>query len=76
MLRNNCAYKILRDNCAYRGSIGTTKSKVLRKAIALMEVAVEAKEQHNLLGIFEEKRHLVREIVEFNYLTTKRFRRV
>ncbi|MCX8048169.1 MAG: hypothetical protein N3A55_00725 [Methylohalobius sp.] len=41
-----------------------------------MEVAVEAKEQHNLLGIFEEKRRLVREIVEFNYLTTKRFRRV
>lgn len=42
---------------------GTTKSEVLRKAIALMEVAVEAKEKHNRLGILDEERHLVREIV-------------
>lgn len=42
---------------------GTTKSDILRKAIALMEVAVEAKEKHNRLGVFDEEQHLVREIV-------------
>jgi len=41
----------------------TTKSDVLRKAIALMEAAVSAK-QHNLkVGILNEDDDLVREIV-------------
>jgi predicted transcriptional regulator len=42
---------------------GTTKSDILRKAIALMEVAVEAKQHQNRLGIFDQQQHLVREIV-------------
>ncbi len=42
---------------------GTTKSDILRKAIALMEVAVDAKQHQNKLGILDEQRHLVREIV-------------
>ena len=40
-----------------------TKSDVLRKAIALMDVAVQAKEKHQKLGIMDENQQLVTEIV-------------
>ena len=44
-------------------SIGGTKSDVLRKAIALMEVAVEAKRQGKKFGIAEKDQPLATEIV-------------
>lgn len=43
--------------------IGGTKSEVLRKAIALMEVAVEAKRQGKKFGIAEKEQPLATEIV-------------
>lgn len=43
--------------------IGGTKSDVLRKAIVLMEVAVEAKRQGRKLGIAEKDQPLATEIV-------------
>ena len=42
---------------------GGTKSDVLRKAIALMEVAVEAKRQGRKFGIAEKDQPLATEIV-------------
>jgi predicted transcriptional regulator len=42
---------------------GGTKSDVLRKAIALMEVAVEAKRQGRKFGIAERDQPLATEIV-------------
>lgn len=44
-------------------SIGGTKSEVLRKAIALMEVAVEAKRQGKKFGIAEKNQTLTTEII-------------
>lgn len=44
----------------------TSKSEVLRKAIALIDVAIDAKEQNQKLGVFENKDaqpHLIKEIV-------------
>ncbi|HEX4951186.1 MAG TPA: DNA-binding protein [Blastocatellia bacterium] len=43
--------------------IGGTKSEVLRKAIVLMEVAVEAKRQGRKFGIAEKDQPLATEIV-------------
>ncbi|NOT56142.1 MAG: DNA-binding protein [Deltaproteobacteria bacterium] len=40
-----------------------TKSDVLRKAIVLMELAVQAKDQQQKLGIIDKDRHIVTEIV-------------
>jgi len=40
-----------------------TKSDVLRKAIVLMELAVQAKEKEQKLGIIDKDRHVVTEIV-------------
>ncbi len=42
---------------------GGTKSDVLRKAIALMEVAVEAKRQGKKFGIADKDQQLATEIV-------------
>jgi predicted transcriptional regulator len=44
-------------------SIGGTKSEVLRKAIALMQVAVEAKKQGKKFGIAEKDQPLATEII-------------
>ena len=44
-------------------SIGGTKSEVLRKAIALMEVMVEAKKQGKKFGIAEKDQPLATEII-------------
>jgi predicted transcriptional regulator len=44
-------------------TIGGTKSDVLRKAIALMEVAVEAKRQGKKFGIAEKDQPLATEII-------------
>ena len=40
-----------------------TKSDVLRKAIVLMELAVQAKDREQKLGIIDKNRHVVTEIV-------------
>ena len=40
-----------------------SKSDVLRKAIVLMELAVQAKEKEQKLGIIDKDRHVVTEIV-------------
>ena len=45
------------------GNIGGTKSDVLRKAIALMEVAVDAKRQGKKFGIAEKDQQLATEII-------------
>lgn len=45
------------------GKIGGTKSEVLRKAIVLMGVAVEAKRQGKKFGIAEKDQALTTEIV-------------
>lgn len=42
---------------------GSTKSEVLRKAIVLMEVAVDAKRQGKKFGIAEKDQQLATEIV-------------
>lgn len=44
-------------------SIGGTKSDVLRKGIALMQVAIEAKRQGKKFGIAEKDQTLATEIV-------------
>ena len=41
----------------------STKSAILRKAIALFDVATEAKEQKQRLGLFDQNRQMVTEIV-------------
>jgi predicted transcriptional regulator len=43
--------------------MGGTKSDVLRKAIALMEIAVDAKRQGKKFGIAEKDQQLATEIV-------------
>lgn len=40
----------------------TTKSEVLRKSIALMEVAVQEKERGNQLGVFKDHQ-IIKEII-------------
>ena len=45
------------------GETHSTKSEVLRKAIALMEVAVEAAEKGQKLGILDKDRNVTTEIV-------------
>ena len=42
---------------------GTNKSEILRKALALYEVANSAKEDGNRLGIVSKDRQLITEIV-------------
>jgi hypothetical protein len=42
---------------------GTNKSEILRKALALFEVANEAKERGNKLGILSKDRQVLTEIV-------------
>lgn len=42
-----------------------SKSDVLRKAIVLMEVALEAKERRQKLGLLNEDREVVSEIVGY-----------
>ena len=42
---------------------GSTKSELLRKAIVLMDLAVTESKQGNKLGILDDKRHVLREIV-------------
>lgn len=42
---------------------GSTKSEVLRKAIALMQVAVEAKEQGKKIGIADKDQPLTTELI-------------
>jgi predicted transcriptional regulator len=42
---------------------GTTKAELLRRAIALIEVVAEAKQQHRKLGIFDANRKLLTEII-------------
>jgi hypothetical protein len=42
---------------------GTNKSEILRKALALFEVANEAKEQGNKLGVVSKDRQVLAEIV-------------
>ena len=41
----------------------TSKADVLRKAIALMEVAVEAKQEGNRLGVLDKQNQVVTRIV-------------
>lgn len=43
--------------------VGTNKSEVLRKAIALMQVAVEAKEQGKKVGIADKHQSLATEFI-------------
>lgn len=43
--------------------LGGTKSEVLRRAIALMEVMVDAKEQGKKIGIAEKDQPLATEII-------------
>ncbi len=43
----------------------STKSDVLRKSIALLEMAVKEKKQGNHLGIFDDQNKIVKEIVGF-----------
>jgi len=43
--------------------IGGTKSDVLRKAVALMEIAVDAKRQGKKFGIAEKDQQLATEII-------------
>ena len=42
---------------------GTNKSEILRKALALFEVAHEAKEHGNKLGVVSKDRQVLAEIV-------------
>lgn len=41
----------------------TTKSEILRKAIALFDVVAEAKSEKKRFGILDQDRHLLTEIV-------------
>lgn len=43
----------------------STKSEVLRKSIALLEMALREKKVGNHLGVFDEKQKIVKEIVGF-----------
>jgi hypothetical protein len=45
------------------GANGTNKSEILRKALALFEVANEAKEHGNRLGVISKDRQVLAEIV-------------
>jgi len=49
------------DNLAQSGH--TTKSEVLRKAIALFDVAAQAKAENNRLGVLDQNKRLVSEII-------------
>ncbi len=49
------------DRLASEG--GTTKSELLRKAIALVDVAAQAKRKHQRLAIVDEHQHVVSQIV-------------
>jgi len=49
------------DRLAAEG--GTTKSELLRKAIALVDVATQAKRNHQKLAIVDEQQHVVSQIV-------------
>ena len=49
------------DNLAERD--GITKSELLRKAIALVELAVNEKYRGNKLAITDQEQHVLREIV-------------
>lgn len=49
------------DRLAAEG--GTTKSELLRKAIALVEVATQAKQKHQKLAIVDEHQQVVSQIV-------------
>ena len=42
---------------------GSTKSELLRKAIVLMDLAVTESQQGHKLGILDDERHVLREIV-------------
>lgn len=42
---------------------GSTKSELLRKAIVLMDLALTESKQGNKLGILDDKRRVLREIV-------------
>lgn len=44
-------------------SYGSTKSEVLRKAIGLIDLAESEHRAGNRLGVFDEKRQLLKEIV-------------
>lgn len=41
----------------------SSKSDVLRKSIALFEMAVNEKKKHNHLGVFDESNKIIKEIV-------------
>ena len=43
----------------------STKSDVLRKSIALLEMAVREKKQGNHLGVFDNNQKIVKEIIGF-----------
>ncbi|HVZ68430.1 MAG TPA: ribbon-helix-helix protein, CopG family [Rhizomicrobium sp.] len=43
--------------------LATSKSEILRKAIALMQVASEAKSRHQKLGVMDADRNVLTEIV-------------
>lgn len=43
----------------------SSKSDVLRKSIALLEIAVKEKKHGNHLGVFNEKQKIINEIVGF-----------
>jgi predicted transcriptional regulator len=49
------------DNLAQSGH--TTKSEVLRKAIALFDVAAQAKAENNRLGVLDQNKRLLSEII-------------
>jgi predicted transcriptional regulator len=49
------------DNLAQSGH--TTKSEILRKAIALFDVAAQAKAENNRLGVLDQNKRLLSEII-------------
>jgi predicted transcriptional regulator len=49
------------DNLTQSGH--TTKSEILRKAIALFDVAAQAKAENNRLGVLDQNKRLVSEII-------------
>lgn len=49
------------DNLAQSGH--TTKSEVLRKAIALFDVAAQAKAENNRLAVLDQNKQLLSEII-------------
>jgi hypothetical protein len=42
---------------------GTTKSQILRKAVALYHVAAEAKAMGNRIGVIDQDKNLISEII-------------